>query len=522
MRKISKIEPSVPPLKPKKKVAAYARVSMQSERMFNSLSAQISYYSTLIQKNPEWEYVGVYADSFVSGTSTAKREEFKRLIMDCESRKIDIVLCKSISRFARNTVDLLETIRHLKRLGIEVRFEKENINSMSGDGELLMTVLASFAEQESISISENLKWAIQKKFERGEPWGQAAYGYTKVGNDFIINEDEAVFIQKIYADFLDDVPMARTAKWLRENGCPYTTKQFVKSVLTSTTYTGDLLLQQHFSPRVRHMKKNNGEMPMYQVKGHHPSIIPLDVFECVQSKMQAMIEYNPEAHRVARVSCFSSKITCAECGVHYVAYGSGKWACFRKIKSRRKECQNKNLAVKEIEKAYRSILGDFSEEKFVGTVQNMIVYSDGKVVFKLYDGSIRESSVHFFSTEDRKYLDPHTKIYGYTWTGTQYEIDETESKAVRMVYEDYLNGVSISEISRKMESLGYHSRRGKFSRKMVLYILSNPFYMGTRIYPATYSGTGKEEIIENDHAAVISKAEFEQARERREKYAKRN
>ena len=280
MRKISKIEPSVPPLKPKKKVAAYARVSMQSERMFNSLSAQISYYSTLIQKNPEWEYVGVYADSFVSGTSTAKREEFKRLIMDCESRKIDIVLCKSISRFARNTVDLLETIRHLKRLGIEVRFEKENINSMSGDGELLMTVLASFAEQESISISENLKWAIQKKFERGEPWGQAAYGYTKVGNDFIINEDEAVFIQKIYADFLDDVPMARTAKWLRENGCPYTTKQFVKSVLTSTTYTGDLLLQQHFSPRVRHMKKNNGEMPMYQVKGHHPSIIPLDVFEC--------------------------------------------------------------------------------------------------------------------------------------------------------------------------------------------------------------------------------------------------
>lgn len=375
--------------------------------------------------------------------------------------------------------------------------------------------------QESISISENLKWSIQKKFERGEPWGQAAYGYTKIGNDYIVNEEEAVFIRKIYEDFLAGVPMGRTARWLKENGCPYTTKQFVKSVLMNVAYTGDLLLQRHFSPRVRHMKKNNGEVPMYHVRGHHPAIISSDVFERVQQKMQAALEYNPEAHRVARVSCFSSKITCAECGSHYVSYGDGSWACFRKIKSRKKDCQNKNLSIERIKTLCCEVLGDFLENSFTRTVQNMLIHSDGRVIFHLYDGSIKEGTVRFYNSEDRKFLDPHTKIYGYTWTGTEYIINEVEAETIRMVYDDYLNDMSISEISRKMESLGYRNKRGRFSRKMVLYILSNPFYNGTRIYPAAYSGTGKEEIAENDHAAIISKDVFEQARERREKYAKR-
>ena len=167
MRKITRIEPTVPSIKHRKKVAAYARVSMQSERMLHSLSAQISYYSSLIQKNPDWEYVGVYADDFISGTNKVRREEFQRMLADCEKGKIDIILTKSISRFARNTVDLLETVRHLKSLGIEVRFEKENINSMSGDGELMLSILASFAQEESRSISDNVKWGIRKRMQNG-------------------------------------------------------------------------------------------------------------------------------------------------------------------------------------------------------------------------------------------------------------------------------------------------------------------------------------------------------------------
>lgn len=178
MAKITRIEPTVAELKPRKKVAAYARVSMESDRLNHSLSAQVSYYSNLIQKNPEWEFAGIFADSGISGTGIAKRTEFQRMLADCEAGKIDIILSKSISRFGRNVVDLLETVRHLKTLGIDVWFEKENIRSLSADGELMLGILAGFAEEESRSISENAKWSIQKKFERGEQWHTAAYTAT--------------------------------------------------------------------------------------------------------------------------------------------------------------------------------------------------------------------------------------------------------------------------------------------------------------------------------------------------------
>ena len=178
MRMIEKIEPTVPQIKRKKRVAAYARVSMETDRLNHSLSAQISYYSELIQKNPEWEYAGVYADSFISGTSTKNRTEFQRMIADCEVGKIDILLAKSISRFARNTVDLLETVRHLKNIGVEVRFEKEGISSTNSSGEIMLSILASFAQEESISISNNVKWGVRKRFEQGIPNNiPRAYGY---------------------------------------------------------------------------------------------------------------------------------------------------------------------------------------------------------------------------------------------------------------------------------------------------------------------------------------------------------
>ena len=150
-----------------KRVAAYARVSLETDKLAHSLLAQKHYYSEFIRGTPDWVLAGIYADSFISGTETSHRAEFMRLIADCEQGKIDVVLCKSISRFARNTVDLLKTVRHLKELGIEVRFEKENINSLSSDGELMMTILASFAQEESRSISENVKWGIRKRFKAG-------------------------------------------------------------------------------------------------------------------------------------------------------------------------------------------------------------------------------------------------------------------------------------------------------------------------------------------------------------------
>ena len=219
MRKISKIEPTMPAVAAKKKVAGYARISMESERMHHSLSAQISYYNALIQKKPEWEFAGVYADDGISGTGTAKRSEFLRMLADCEAGKIDIILTKSIQRFARNTVDLLETVRHLKNIGVEVRFEKENINSMSGDGELMLSILASFAQEESRSISENVKWGTRKRFEQGIPNGRfQIYGYRWEGDHLVVEPEEAKIVKMIFDDFLKGLSAESTEKKLEEMG----------------------------------------------------------------------------------------------------------------------------------------------------------------------------------------------------------------------------------------------------------------------------------------------------------------
>ena len=167
-RIVRKIAPAQPPavIRPRR-VAAYARVSVPTERLLHSLDEQISYYSALIQSTPGWEYAGVFADRGVSGTQTVSRDEFQRMLSECEAGHIDLILTKSLSRFARNTVDTLETVRRLKRLGVEVRFEKENINTLDESGELMITLFASFAQEESRSISENCKWGIRKRFEEG-------------------------------------------------------------------------------------------------------------------------------------------------------------------------------------------------------------------------------------------------------------------------------------------------------------------------------------------------------------------
>ena len=281
MPNIRKIEATVPVMRVRKKVAAYARVSMQSERMLHSLSAQISYYSSLIQQNPEWEYAGVYADDFISGTDTVKRDEFRRMLADCDAGKINIILTKSISRFARNTVDLLETVRHLKDIGVEVRFEKEHINSMSGDGELMLSILASFAQEESRSISDNVKWGVRKRMEDGIPNGRKrVYGYNWEGDELVIVPDEAAVVRRIFRDFLDGKSRLETERELAadgittRDGCRWVDSN-IKVVLTNITYTGNMLLQKEYvtDPISKKRRKNRGELPQYYVENTHQAII---------------------------------------------------------------------------------------------------------------------------------------------------------------------------------------------------------------------------------------------------------
>lgn len=326
MRTITKIEHSVPIIKVRKKVAAYARVSMESERMNHSLSAQISYYNDLIQKNPEWEFAGVYADNFISGTSTKQRKEFQRLIEDCEKGKINIVLCKSISRFARNTVDLLNTIRHLKNIGVEVRFEKENINSFSADGELMLSILASFAQEESRSISENVKWATRKRFEQGIPNGKfRIYGYEWQGDRLVVVPEEAEIIKRIFQNFLDGKSRLETEKEFDAEGittragCRWVDSN-IKTVLTNITYTGNMLFQKEYNadPINKKRKKNKGELPQYWVEDTHEAIIDMETFQFVQNEIARRKELGALANKSLNISCFTGKIKCPYCGVSYM------------------------------------------------------------------------------------------------------------------------------------------------------------------------------------------------------------
>lgn len=337
MPNLRRIEAAVPAIREKKKVAAYARVSMQSERMLHSLSAQVSYYSGLIQKNPDWEYAGVYADDFISGTNTVKRDEFKRMLADCEAGKIDIILTKSISRFARNTVDLLETVRHLKDLGVEVQFEKERIRSMDGDGELMLTILASFAQEESRSISDNVKWGIRKRMQNGIPNGHfRIYGYRWESDELVIVPEEAEIVKRIFQNFLDGKSRLETERELAaegittRDGCRWADSN-IKVVLTNVTYTGNLLLQKEFvaDPISKQKKKNRGELPQYYVEDTHPAIIDKATFDFVQEEMARRREMGPLANKSLNTSCFTGKIKCPYCGQSYMHNKRVKMEIFR-------------------------------------------------------------------------------------------------------------------------------------------------------------------------------------------------
>lgn len=306
MRVITKIEPLVKPLPVKKRVAAYARVSVRSEDSLRSLSAQISYYNEFIQKRSDWEYAGVYADEALTGTRE-DRPEFQRLMDDCRNGKIDIILIKSISRLARNTVTLLETVRELKERNIDIWFEKENIRSLSGDGELMLTILSSFAQEESLSNSENMKWRFRNRFKDGRPSTTIMLGYKLVDEKFIIIPEEAEAVRMIFTEFVNgakkvDIKKKLTASGLRPKRGGEWNISSINEILRNEKYTGVLLLQKHF--RIDHISKkickNHGELPMYRVENNHEAIIDKDTFEKAQIRLA---QYSQNRDNTKRGDC---------------------------------------------------------------------------------------------------------------------------------------------------------------------------------------------------------------------------
>ena len=306
-----------------KRVAAYARVSSGKDAMLHSLSAQVSYYSELIQKHSGWQYVGVYADEALTGTKD-NRENFQRLLADCRAGKVDMVITKSISRFARNTVTLLETVRELKNMGVDVFFEEQNIHSLSADGELMLTILASYAQEESLSASENQKWRIRRNFENGMPWNGTMLGYRYEDGTLVVEPTEAEIVSRIFTEYLGGSGMTAIAKRLNADGIPTRFgndwgKTSVGKVLQNYAYTGNLLLQKY--RRMDHLTKrdepNNGELPKYHITDAHEAIISLRSFNAVQEEMKRRAAKHTHPGVKHREYPFSGKITCAGCGKHY-------------------------------------------------------------------------------------------------------------------------------------------------------------------------------------------------------------
>lgn len=293
------IEPMQKHQAAKKKVCAYARVSTDSDKQGESLENQVTYYENLISLNPNYAYVGVFADRGITGTKD-NRPEFQRMLNLCREGEIDLIITKSVSRFARNTTIVLEVVRELKDIGVEVRFEKENINTLSGDGELMLTVLSSFAEEESRSVSENLKWRYRKKFENGELAINTSrfLGYDKDGyGDLVINIKEAEIVKRIYTEYLSGKGCFKIAKLLNSEGILTVTgskwyESSVLEILKNEKYKGDAILQKtyiqdHLSKK---KKKNKGEMDSFYIEDNHSPIVTKEDWEQVQVEMQKRAE----------------------------------------------------------------------------------------------------------------------------------------------------------------------------------------------------------------------------------------
>lgn len=347
----------------KRKVAGYARVSTDEKEQNNSYEAQVNYYTSYIKSKPEWDFVNVYTDDGISGTSTKHRDGFNSMITDALSGKIDLILTKSVSRFARNTVDSLTTIRSLKAKGVEVYFEKENIWTFDSKGEILLTIMSSLAQEESRSISENITWGIRKRFADGKvtvPY-KAFLGYDKgPDGNLIVNEKEAQIVRNIYNSFYMGKSVYTIAKELTESGIPTPrgskiwSQTTIYSILGNEKYTGNAILQKTYTQDflTKKRKTNHGEVPMYYVENNHEAIISQELFDIVQVELK-------KHRRRNSVGLFSGKIICADCGSYYgpkVWHSTSKcrsvvWQCNNKFKNDKK-CKTPHLKEEDIKAAF--------------------------------------------------------------------------------------------------------------------------------------------------------------------------
>ena len=386
-RTIKKVQFNTPRTIDVKRVAAYARVSSGKDAMLHSLSAQVSYYSRLIQNHPGWLYCGVYADEALTGTKD-NRANFQRLLAACRNGEVDMVITKSISRFARNTVTLLESVRELKSQGIDVFFEEQNIHTMSADGELMLTILASYAQEESRSASENQKWRVRKNFEQGRPWNGAMLGYRQQNGKYVVVPHEAEIVRRIYAEYLAGKGCETIADELNADGI-LTRKGFswhktpVSKILRNANYTGSLLLQRYYSENHITKRKcvNDGELPKYIAEDTHDAIIDIDTFNAVQEEIKRRAKAHAPKPSPKTQFPFSGLIVCGNCGKRYrrkITATGAVWICSTYNSKGKAACASKQIP----EETLSQITGGMN----LTAIAEIGAFNGNKLIFKYSSG----------------------------------------------------------------------------------------------------------------------------------------
>lgn len=397
MPKTIRIVSYPPKLIRKTQVAAYARVSSGKDAMLHSMSVQVSYYSNLIQTHDGWEYVGVYADEAVTGTKDS-RDDFQRMLADCRDGKIDLILTKSISRFARNTVTLLKTVRELKALSVDIYFEEQNIHTMSGEGELMMTILASYAQEESRSASENQKWRVRHGFEKGEllNW-RFLFGYDISKDKIEINLEQAAVVREVFQRVINgetlsaisyelnkrEISRALGGKWC---------SQRIREMIANEKYLGNALLQKHY--RNNHLEKkktvNHGELPKYFAEGTHEAILDEETFTRANEILQRLEEQTAKRPKPTH-SVFTGILRCPLCGKNYKRvdnHGLFGWNCSTYQSQGKSACFGKCIPEETLktEAAIILDLAEFDDTTFTAQISYIEVQKSNHLLFVFRDG----------------------------------------------------------------------------------------------------------------------------------------
>ena len=393
--------PQKPRLEQPKKVAAYARVSTGKDAMLHSLSSQVSYFSKLIQGHEGWLYLGVYSDEAVTGKKDG-RAGLQRLLADCRAGKVNMILTKSISRFARNTVTLLETVREMKAIEVDIFFEEQNIHTMSAEGELMLTILASYAQEESLSASENQKWRVRKGFENGEllNW-RFLFGYRISKGRIEVNEDTAPIVREIFNRVIAGDTFGVINRDLNRRGITGTLGSKwrvsrIRNIISNEKYTGGALLQKHY--RNNHLDKkiclNTGELPMFYAEETHPAIIDKDTFDAARTVLQRMCESSKDRPRPQK-SEFTGKIYgpfCCKTYKHNTSNGSVGWNCSTYLEQGKAFCHGKKIPETTLRTVCAEVFGfdNYDAAVFGDQIDRIEVPEDNRLRFFFKDGSVIE------------------------------------------------------------------------------------------------------------------------------------